>query len=287
MSKYEHNIVDKEIRYFDGRGGCNHVDLPVRYEFWFANNIRISDEIDILTRIIHYSPVTHPVATLNNYFKSDVMYDDNHILYRVKTATEPIRVYSSCLEAICDKYHVDFSIRTGEYNRVYVTPKKTHGTFSCAVEVPQAIKDILTGAKPSWYDSFDIYFGEERKTGRHKVVVKWADGSKTDIYKTDNRPVPTVYALSYAWVERAYGTNSAWKRLVDKHTTHFTYAMDIFEYDTTIYGRSLRVQATKNTKSKSAIDIYDQAAFMLVSQFYGGVVKLNDMVKEAICENAQ
>lgn len=285
MSKYEHNIVDKEFRYFNGRGCCNHVDLPVGYEFWFDLGLAYWDESDILTKIIHYSPFTPPVATVADYFKYDVVHD--MVPYKIYKTTKPIRVYSSCLEEICDRYNVDFSICTGEYNRVYVTHKKTHDTFSCAVEMPQAIIDILTGAKPSWYDSFDIYFGEERKTGRHKVVVKWADGSKTDIYKTDNRPVPTVYALSYAWVERAYGTNSAWKRLVDKHTTHFTYAMDIFEYDTTLYCRSLRVQATKNTKSKSAIDIYDQAAFMLVSQFYGGVVKLNNMVKEAICENAQ
>jgi hypothetical protein len=40
MSKYEHNIVDKEIRYFDGRECANHADIPVGYEFWFDLHIK-------------------------------------------------------------------------------------------------------------------------------------------------------------------------------------------------------------------------------------------------------
>ena len=117
-----------------------------------------------------------------------------------------------------------------------------------------------------------IYNGIERATGKFKTVVEWYDGTKTIITKgKDDNHLNRVLAFSYAWVKKQYGSNSAFKRHVDKHVENWGYMGQIF-FDDGDYQAQLSVRTKSN-------DIYDQVALVMTFKDFGGIEVVNDILE--------
>lgn len=126
----------------------------------------------------------------------------------------------------------------------------------------------------SKYDVKAIYKGVERSTGKFKTVVMWNESTrevalnKTTVCRIDG-PSNDIQAFAYAYVKREYGSNSAFKRHVDKHTIQFSRSLffDDGEY-----------QAQISVLSKK--DIYDQVALVMTFRDFGGAKNVIELVEE-------
>lgn len=131
-----------------------------------------------------------------------------------------------------------------------------------------------THKRRSKYDVKAIYKGVERKTGKFKTVVLWNESSrevalnKTTVCRIDG-PSNDIQAFAYAYVKREYGSNSAFKRHVDKHTIHF--GRSLF-FDDGEYQAQISVLSNK--------DIYDQVALVMTFRDFGGAKNVIELVEE-------
>lgn len=133
-----------------------------------------------------------------------------------------------------------------------------------------------TRKRRSKYDVKAIYKGVERKTGKFKTVVLW-NGSSREVNKTTtvcriDGPSNDIQAFSYAYVKREYGSNSAFKRHVDKHTIHFCRSLF---FDDGEYQAQISVLSNK--------DIYDQVALVMTFRDFGGAKNVIELVEEKTC----
>lgn len=117
-----------------------------------------------------------------------------------------------------------------------------------------------------------IYNGIERTTGKFKTVVKWSDGTKTIVTSQNGNHLSREIAFSYAWVKKQYGSNSAFKRHVDKYVETWGYMGQIFFND-----GDYQAQLSVRTKSN---DIYDQVALVMTMKDFGGIEKVADILQE-------
>lgn len=117
-----------------------------------------------------------------------------------------------------------------------------------------------------------IYNGIERATGKFKTIVKWSDGTKTIVTSQNDNHLNHTLAFAYAWVKKQYGSNSAFKRHVDKYVENWGYMGQIF-FDDGDYQAQLSVR----TKSH---DIYDQVALVMTMKDFGGIDKVADILEE-------
>lgn len=118
----------------------------------------------------------------------------------------------------------------------------------------------------SWDNSFKLYFGVERATGKQKTVCIWKDGEKT-IIRGDKSvlSMPVQYAVAWCYVKRRFKTTSQFKKYVDNHS-HRMDGMTYFEGD----ARGKMAQASVNNRTKK-YDIYDAAALAITAKCYGSV----------------
>lgn len=117
-----------------------------------------------------------------------------------------------------------------------------------------------------WSNSFKLYFGVERATGKQKTVCIWKDGEKTIIHGDKSvLSMPVQYAVAWCYVKRRFKTTSAFKKYVDDHS-HRMDGMTYFEGDV----RGKMAQASVNNRTKK-YDIYDAAALAITAKCYGSV----------------
>lgn len=121
-------------------------------------------------------------------------------------------------------------------------------------------------------NSFKMYSGIERATGKFKTTVVWGNGHKETV--TATKPIKgytPVMIFAYALAKRKFRTNSHFKKYVDKHTSEIG-EFYIF-YDEATY----RQATVKKTDKK--YDIYDMAALSIAIMEYGK--ELERLVEEA------
>ena len=118
----------------------------------------------------------------------------------------------------------------------------------------------------TWDNSFKLYFGVERATGKQKTVCIWKDGNKT-IIRGDKSvlAMPVQYAVAWCYVKRKFKTTSQFKKYVDNHS-HILDGITYFEGD----ARGKMAQASVNNRTKK-YDIYDAAALAITAKCYGSV----------------
>ena len=118
----------------------------------------------------------------------------------------------------------------------------------------------------TWDNSFKLYFGVERATGKQKTVWLWKDGEKT-IIRGDKSvlSMPVQYAVAWCYVKRRFKTTSQFKKYVDNHS-HILDSITYFEGDSRVKG----AQASANNRTKK-YDIYDAAALAITAKCYGSV----------------
>jgi hypothetical protein len=117
-----------------------------------------------------------------------------------------------------------------------------------------------------WDNSFKLYFGVERATGKQKTVCLWKDGEKT-VIRGDKSVLrmPVQYAVAWCYVKRSFKTTSQFKKYVDKYS-HIMDGITYFEGD----ARCKMAQASVNNRTKK-YDIYDAAALAITAKNYGSV----------------
>lgn len=127
----------------------------------------------------------------------------------------------------------------------------------------------------SKYDVKAIYKGIERSTGKFKTVVIWNESTRevalnktTTVCRIDG-PSNDIQAFAYAYVKREYGSNSAFKRHVDKHTINFVRSLF---FDDGEYQAQISVLSNK--------DIYDQVALVMTFRDFGGAKNVIELVEE-------
>lgn len=117
-----------------------------------------------------------------------------------------------------------------------------------------------------WSNSFKLYFGVERATGKQKTVCLWKDGDKTIIRGDDSvLRMPVQYAVAWCYVKRRFKTTSQFKKYVDNHS-HRMDGITYFEGD----ARGKMAQASVNNRTKK-YDIYDAAALAITAKHYGSI----------------
>lgn len=123
-----------------------------------------------------------------------------------------------------------------------------------------------TGGLLDWPNSFKLYFGVERATGKQKTICIWKDGEKTIIHGDDSvLRMPVQYAVAWCYVKRRFKTTSQFKKYVDNHS-HIMDGITYFEGDARVKG----AQASVSNRTKK-YDIYDAAALAITAKHYGSV----------------
>lgn len=124
--------------------------------------------------------------------------------------------------------------------------------------------------------SIDIYQGKERATGKFKTTVKWSYGEVVTL-RADKNTLPIYYIFAYAYCERKYGSNSAFKKYVNRHCVKMDKEL-IFEDDGLM--TSMRIYQYGN--GHPAIDLYSRVALLIAAKAYGGVETLKKVASEAL-----
>ena len=122
----------------------------------------------------------------------------------------------------------------------------------------------------------DIYQDKERATGKFKTTVKWSDGEVVTL-RADKNTLPIYYIFAYAYCEKKFGSNSTFKRYVDKHCVKMDKEL-IFEDDGVM--TSMRIYQYGN--GHPAIDLYSRVALLIAAKAYGGVEKLKKVASDAL-----
>ena len=126
-------------------------------------------------------------------------------------------------------------------------------------------QDFVATAIPK---KFNVYIGLERATNKVKTIVKWSDGHTETVYNC-KKASNLLIAVSYAHCKRRFGTNSAYKKYIDRHTKPLMPGYVMFDD-----GDS---QATARSTASAVHDIYDMAALSIATKCYG-LDKMNEMI---------
>ena len=194
-------------------------------------------------------------------------------------------------------YHRFFSGEGSDFYAIYDCSKRYNSLYEDRLKVQLnsfygAYVDTDTAALRQSYDNYykskyhggykkrhgdiykvnAIYNGIERATSKFKTIVKWSDGTKTIVTSQNDNHLNHTLAFAYAWVKRQYGSNSAFKRHVDKYVENWGYMGQIFFND-----GDYQAQLSVRTKSH---DIYDQVALVMTMKDFGGIDKVADILEE-------
>ena len=249
--------------------------------------------------VLHGVKLKHEIYYLNDIFvcrfdvNANCDYDftnDSYVFRFFNVGRESINEILETIDRQLNAFNYEYITEDEDlgfiYTIKYCTCKKEDG-FDVSIKMPSRgsaksfLNDIYGVSGNSGRYSIQrryvnkycvkaIYKGVERSTGKFKTVVLW-DGKpeKTIVSMCIDGPSNDIQAFAYAYVKREYGSNSAFKRHVDKYTTQFSRSLF---FDDGKYQAQISVLSKK--------DIYDQVALAMTFRDFGGAKNVIEIVEE-------